>query len=182
MLSEKAKFMSPYRRGADDGYVMGAYFTAMFLAFFYQLRFPELAMLVLLMGAGVPAVVYMRLRRSFRCDGLSTPLSSLWMEGIVMFLCGSLLSGCVALVMMKFVEPGWLSTFVAASAEALRDNPHPSAPEVAEALDLIIERRMLPPAPVIVFESVWMAVLSGSLLSLIVAVMLRAGVRQKRPL
>ncbi len=99
---------SPYRRGADDGFVFGAYLTASFLTMVWSSAVPLLGLVSMLLLAGVPVFIYMKLRRSFVADCGHTLLSSLWMQGIATFACGSLIAGAVATAYLKWIEPDFI--------------------------------------------------------------------------
>lgn len=169
-----AKYMSPYKRGADDGFYFGGYLALLFVVFFYQWDHRLLAMPMLLLVLGVPVIVFGALRRSYLRDGRTTLLSSLWMQGIVMFFCGSLISGLVAYIMMTYVEPGWLVRIVRQMAEIFESQADDHSRRMAMICRNMLELRIVPSPIAIVFQSVWAAVLTGSLLSLLMGLLVRS--------
>lgn len=63
-----------FRRGADDGFLLGLYFSALFFAMVYSMAVPLLSMAALALMAGVPVVIYKFLRRSYVAS--TAPLAS----------------------------------------------------------------------------------------------------------
>lgn len=165
---------SPYRRGADDGFVFGLYLAATFLAMVLASRLPLLGLISLLMCAGVPVFIYIRLRRSFTADNGHTLLSSLWMQGIVTFACGSLIAGAVATAYLKWIEPDFIISKLREAIDFYAGSGWSRGEEVAETLRRMIDMHLVPSAVAIVVEFIWLSVFSGSLLSLLMALLARS--------
>ena len=99
---------SIYTRGAEDGAWMGLLFIAA-VALQTLAQGSLLATLIAdVLLVAVPAVLWVMLRRSYRYDRLLTTFSGLWMHGIMVFLCGSLILGLVAFMYMRFINPGFI--------------------------------------------------------------------------
>lgn len=99
-----------FRRGADDGFLLGLYFSALFFAMVYSMAVPLLSMAALALMAGVPVVIYKFLRRSYVAEYGTTRFSALWMQGIVTFFCGSLILALVSFVFMRWIEPDYIES------------------------------------------------------------------------
>lgn len=166
MENNQGRLLSPYKIGADDGLYFGLYLAAMFLAMFYCMTIPILSVIALTMVVVTPIIVYFRLRRTFYIDGKRTPMGSLWMQGIVMFFCGSLISGLVALFMMKIVDPGWLRRTLEISVNTL-EQLGDGHDDTYQLMQTMLDRNIIPSPIQIVFQSLWTAVLTGSFVSLI---------------
>ena len=171
MEKNQGRLLSPYKIGADDGFYFGLYLAVMFLAVFYSLTVRVFSVVAWFMVVVTPIIVYFALRRTFLIDGKRTPMGSLWMQGIVMFFCGSLISGLVALFMMRIVDPGWLRKVLEISVETLETFPGHSQNEAYELMRNMLDHNILPTPIQMVFESVWSAVLIGSFVSLICALL-----------
>ena len=76
---------SPYRRGADDGFLFGIYLTVMFFASIFAGSFAPLSLLALVMMVSVPVVIYRFMRSYHRSLGPSGTFAMLWMQGVMIF-------------------------------------------------------------------------------------------------
>lgn len=178
-MQEHERIPSPYKRGADSGFIFGIYLSAIFLTTFYGFEHQASGLISTLLMCGVPVYAFFALRRSYIADGCRSLLSALWMEGITMFFCGSLISGLVSFVCMRYVDPGWLTRVFTMAAEAAEAMPGDEGAEMAEMFRAVIENHAIPPAIAISFQTIWLAVLTGSLLSLIISAILKATMRPK---
>lgn len=165
---------SPYRRGADNGFLFGIYLIALFFAMIGAEYHGILGLLTMTMALAVPFMIYRFLRRSYTADHGTTPFSSLWMQGIMTFLCGSLISGVAAFVFMRWLDPAFMTRNAERAIEIYRTMDNPSATTIADGLEVLLRNGALPTPIQIVFQSIWGAVLSGSLLSLIVSAIVRS--------
>lgn len=165
---------SPYRRGADDGFIFGAYLTATFLAIVWSSGVPLLGLVSMLLLAGVPVFVYLRLRRAYVADCGHTLLSSLWMQGIATFACGSLIAGAVATAYLKWIDPDFIIDRLHEAIAFYSGSGWERGQEVADTLQRMIDMHLVPSAAAIVVEVIWLAVFSGSLVSLLMALLARS--------
>lgn len=99
---------SPYRRGADDGFLFGIYLTVMFFASIFAGSFAPLSLLALVMMVSVPVVIYRFMRSYHRSLGPSGTFAMLWMQGVMIFFCGMLIAGTALVVYMKWIHPGFV--------------------------------------------------------------------------
>lgn len=171
--------ISPYKRGADDGFPFGLLLSAIFLASFYSLDNPGLGLVTLILALAVPFVTFIFLKRAYTADGGATLLSALWMQGIVMFFCGSLIAGAVAAIFFKLVDPAWMTRALEQAIDAYSSMDTPQADDTANMLQAIVDNHLVPPAIQIVFQTIWLGVLSGSVLSFLTALVVRS--RRPRP-
>ena len=165
---------SPYKRGADDGVTFAIYLTALFFASIYSIDVPLLSFVVLLLVLGVPFMIYMYLRRAYVADKGFTLLSGLWMHGIMIFLCGSALSAVVQVIYLKWLNPHYISDMVKTAIDLYSQLPGENAERMTDILQKIIDNNMVPSAISIVMEMLWLSVFSGSLLSVLMALLVRA--------
>ena len=100
---------SIYARGADCGLWLGLCFIALFLLAAASMRVPALNIAVIATAACVPVLSYRFLRRTHVAAHGLTSFSALWMQGIVMFACGSLLLGAAAYAYIRLVEPRFVA-------------------------------------------------------------------------
>ncbi len=166
-------YKSPYKRGADDGAWFGICLSLIFITTVLSQSFPLLGMVSLGLMVCVPALVYMALRRSYTSDRYNTTLSALWMQGIMMFLCGSLISGLVSIIYLKWINPGYIHQLILTAIDAYRQTKDAQLAEIADGLQMMIDSGAVPTAPSLVFASIWTSVLTGSILSLIMGLIVR---------
>lgn len=171
MLTEQK---SVYRRGADDGLFFGIYLIIMFFASAFSMTIPFAGLLSIISVLGVPFIIYRFLRRSYINDNGTTQFSALWVQGITTFFCGSLISGIVALIYMKWINPDFILTQIQTLIDVYMANDWKEGKEIAEVLTKMIENNMLPTPINIVIESIWLAVFTGSILSMIASMIVQA--------
>ncbi|MDE6309622.1 MAG: hypothetical protein K2L81_05445, partial [Muribaculaceae bacterium] len=89
------------RRGAEQGLLMGVWLSATFVVAASSLWVNALSLLALLMMSAVPVMVYFMLRRTYIKDYCCTLYSELWMQGIMVFIGGSIIMASVSYLYMK---------------------------------------------------------------------------------
>lgn len=177
MMTEKERrreVTSPYKRGADNGFYFGIYLTGMFIAFLLSFKLSFFALVTLVMFVGVPFLIYRWLRRSYVADKGYTPMSSLWMQGIVIFACGSMISGVVAVIYLKWIDPEFIVKRLEETIALYQNSQWPQGREMADIMQRMIDYHIVPSAIQIVIETIWFAIFSGSLLSLLMSLLARA--------
>lgn len=175
-ISESIKAKSPFRRGADDGAVMGLMLIAVFftgaMSFDHKLASTLTPVLML---AGVPLLTYAMLRRSYVRDNGMTIFSSLWTQGIVTFFCGSLILAMFMYVYMRWLSPDFMRLTVSHIADFYDSIPdNPQSKEVAGIFHTMLDDNIFPSAISVAVEAIWLGVFSGSILSMLAAVAARS--------
>lgn len=165
---------SPYRRGAEDGFAFGAYIAAIMFGSIFATRLPLVGLLSSVLMVLVPVWVYVRERRYLRAEGGLASVSALWMQGIMMFGCGSVIAFSLVLIYMKWIDPGYLNHALADAVSVLQASGSADARELADEMSKILENGN-PLTPVTYcFGMIWSTMLSGSILSLLLAFIARA--------
>lgn len=167
-------YPSPYRRGAEDGLTFAIYLVVMFFASIYTTKVALLSLLVILMMLGVPFVIYRYLRRAFVADRGTSLMSALWMHGIMIFLCGSLLAGAVEVVWLRWIDPTYIVDQLHSVIDLYENSGWDRGEEMAEVLQRMIDNSLVPSAISIVMEMIWLSVFTGSLLSALISLLVRA--------
>lgn len=175
MDSNELRQRSPYKRGADYGAVFGVYLSALFLITAYSLEVPGLGLASFMLMLFVPFIIYYMLRRSYVADYGKTIFSSLWMEGIMIFACGSLIASVVAFVFMRWIQPDYLERTLRMvidtyNSGVMGERGH----EVAEILQAAIDQKRLPKPIELVVDMMWLEVFSGSILSMLMTLLVQA--------
>ncbi len=166
--------VSPYRRGADDGFLFGILLAAIFFAGDFSFTVPLLGLISMLLALSVPFVIYFFLRRAYVADYGTTQLSSLWMQGIMTFACGSAIAGLLAMVYLKWINPDFFSLRIAEAIEFYRSSGWESGERMADTLSAMVSAHVMPSAVQMVLEMIWLGIFSGSLLSLLMSLLARA--------
>lgn len=165
---------SPYRIGAERGLAFGMILCTMFFAYVYSTQVPFLSLVALGLFIFVPFWIYHRLRRTFVAESYATTLSGLWMQGIVIFACGSAICAAASIVYMKWIEPDFIINAVRQAISFYENSPTPRAAEVADILQRMIEIHAVPTPAAVAIEMLWLSIFSGSILSLLMALLARA--------
>lgn len=165
---------SPYAAGARRGLTLGAYLTVMFLLSMSGQQNAISSLLFLVMLASMPAVIYFWLRSTYRKDRGMTTLSGLWMQGITIFAGGALLSTTVAIGYFRWARPQFVAETVQQIISIYRTEPFSGAGEIASTMQTMLDTGTLPTAKDVALEMFWLTLFCGSILSLLIALIVRA--------
>lgn len=168
------QFKSVYQRGANTGFYFGLYLSALFFAMAYSMMVPGLSLLALVMMAAVPVIIYKCLRRMYVEEKGYSLLSGLWMYGIVIFFCGSLIAAAVSAIFLKWIHPGFMTEQIALSIDMLKSSGLKDGESMAEMLQLISDKGMIPGPAEVSIRTITFSVFTGSILSLIMAALAMA--------
>ena len=152
---------SPYRRGADDGFIFGAYLTVMFFASVFGL-----SLLAGVMAVCVPLVIYRFMLRYHRSLGPLGSFPMLWMQGVVIFFCGMLMAGAALVVFMKWISPDFVVEQMRAVAAVKGTMPGTQVDLAADMARKMLDANFVPAPIEIVVEMMMLAIVTGSLLSM----------------
>lgn len=173
--------ISPYRRGADDGFSFGLYMSVLFMSIVLGSQFPAGGLLSLVLMAGVPVVVFRRMVRFERDLAEHASLSFMWMHGVVTFICALLIASACLAVYLIWVEPGFILGQMQRIVDMGAQMPGTKVAEMGELFRLAIEERMVPTPMDLVKELFLTGVFTGSLLSLSISTV-RSAARRRRGL
>lgn len=160
---------SPYRRGADFGFIFGLYLTLMFFSSIFSPKLPLLGLLSLAMMVCVPVVIFIFIRRYDRELQECATFPMMWMLGVVVFVCGMLISGSLLVIYMKWIEPGFIVGQLEGLVELGRQSPGTFAAEAGKVAEQMIEANFIPSPMAIVSEMIMAAIVSGSILSITIS-------------
>ncbi len=164
---------SVYLRGAEDGLKMGPLLalTVVFIGMAYYTPWLFLPALVGIIA--VPSLTYILLTRSFIEDERRSSLSALWLHGICAFFFGGLFMALVAYIGMRWVKPSFIADQFRTVIEVYSSAPSADARDFAAALQKAVDARALPTPIEMALELLYGAVLTGSILSLILSLIIR---------
>lgn len=167
--TEKNIITSPYRRGADFGFIFGIYLTVMFFSPVLAPYIPLLGLLPFLMMAGVPAVIFYFIRRYDRELQECATFPMMWMLGVVIFICGIMIAGSLLIIYMKWIEPDLIFEQISALAENGSKYPGTFMAEAGHIAQEMIDAHFIPSATAVVSELIMAAIVTGSMLSIVIS-------------
>jgi hypothetical protein len=173
-MSENSTIPSVYKRGADDGLRLGIFMIASFLSAAYSVHIPVLGLLAFALAIAVPFVVYHFIKRDYLKYPEMGFFSAMWMHGIAAFFFGSILLAAVMYVFLRFIEPNFVIDNLRSAISIYRSLNMAEATEMANSLQLLIDKHLVPSAISFAVTSIWSVVFSGSMLSLLIALLVRA--------
>lgn len=173
MANDTANY-NVYRRGASDGALMGLVMCGIFASWALSMRWALASLAFPLLCLAVPVLAWWMLRRAYRADGAGSTFSMLWMHGICIFFFGMLLMAGLALVWLRWLEPGLVHESMAQAADVYAQLPSPQAQAMAADVRTLIDHGMVPRAIDVALALLWAGVFSGSILSIILAAIIRA--------
>lgn len=169
----KAQVKNIYARGADDGFWLGLYLAGLFAVSVLSLNVAVLNPVAFAMMCAVPFLTYFYLRRTHKAAHGMTLFSALWMQGITMFVCASLIFGLVSFVYLRWIDGGFLERVLRLGMEYYGSVPSESAQAMSDELRMVLESGAMPSASMIVMVWMWLIMFGGALLSLAVSVVVR---------
>ncbi len=172
IVETNQRLTNPYKQGADNGFVLGAYLSALFFTTAFALEVPLLGILSTCMIVAIPVIIFMMLRRTWIRDRGMSLFSSLWMQGIMAFACGGIISGLVAYVYIRWIEPEWLTSQVKNMISLYQSVEN--GQQVADILQTILKQGLLPTPIQMVIQMLWFEIFAGSVVSLLATLIVRA--------
>lgn len=127
------------------------------------------SLLSLLMMVGVPVVIFFFIRRYDRQLQECATFPMMWMLGVVIFVCGMLIAGALMVIYMQWIAPDFVLTQLQGVVELGRQAPGTALAEAADIASQMIEANFIPSPIAIVSELIMAAIVSGSLLSILIS-------------
>lgn len=182
-MSNSDNSKSIYRRGADDGLIFGLYLSLMFVVMAVALTGGSvLASLTgMAMILAVPVLLYFFLRKSYLADDRRSPFSAMWLQGICIFFFGSLLMSMTAYVYMRVIHAGFIPEVFETAREAYENTGTEDGATLARMIKKIQDNNLYPTPATVAMEIVWIAVFTGSMLSMLVSLIVRTVCRRQTP-
>lgn len=122
----------------------------------------------------VPMYVYRRLKATyFAAHGMMT-FSGLWLEGILHFVCASILLAFATFILLRWLVPGYLPALTAGVASFVAENPQWLDGSVTPDR---LQRYFASIRPIdISMTLMWAASFTGSIASLVIAAIVKSKV------
>lgn len=175
-MSNYNPIKSVYRRGADDGFFFGIYLSLMLLATFYSVSGPSMlsGLFSFAMIIGVPAVIYFFIRRGYKADHCRSQFSAMWLHGICIFFFGSLLMALTSYIYLRLINPAFISNMLEIARQTYAGLGTADANTIVNMIEQVQRTNAYPTAGGIAVEIIWLAVFTGSLLSMLLSLIIRA--------
>ena len=165
MEQTKSIFQSAGQWGLPFGlYLSCAAVTSIFADYFAPLN-----LLFFVLVLATPAVVYYFQRRRYIEDDGFTEFSALWILGIMLFILGLLISSVIAFLVLQYGRPGFMYEQAQRAIEVYSAMPEMRDSEMVKALQLMVDKHILPSPIEVVFSMFWLVSFVGSVLSAVTA-------------
>ncbi|MDE6332152.1 MAG: DUF4199 domain-containing protein, partial [Muribaculaceae bacterium] len=170
-MDNNPKTTDMFGRAAGIGPVAGLYFTALFLSVAYAGMYPALALVALVLFAAVPWLLYRRLWHN--CATVASVRTvTLWTEGIYTFLFGGLIMALLVYLWLKYIDAEYMTNQLTLAMKVLRENPDAATPEMRNTIETALQQGAMPGPIQIAMSLFWSVTFSGSVLSLLVALII----------
>ncbi|MCM1347804.1 MAG: DUF4199 domain-containing protein [Firmicutes bacterium] len=173
---------SPFQRGVDCGWIFGIYFMAMFLAWVFSESFTVLFLLVPVLAIWFPFIVYRLQKSEYQIKNAEFlgmrpygpfEVTDMWIYGIVMISCGTLISSVLIMVYLKWIDPEYVVRQLRRAIEVYNSTSDPSLAQAATMARALIDNQAVPTASTITLSLGLFTVASGSLVAGLMAVLVK---------
>ncbi|MGN0209834.1 MAG: DUF4199 domain-containing protein [Muribaculaceae bacterium] len=164
---------SVFRRGADDGLILGPLMiiTVILVAaspFYGWMLIPAFAAII-----AVPILSFYLIARGLKEDYPNTPFSATWMHGICMFLGGGIILALFAFIALRWWQPLYFQNLYAFTIDILQSQHDVNNQKLIDQMQMMIDRGLTPSPSDTAFELLYLVSFTGSILSLILALIAR---------
>lgn len=173
--------LSVYQHGASDGLLMGPLMGLTAILFGASAYHAWLFLPALLGMIAVPSLAYYRMAQTYRSFPLAATFSALWLEGICMFFFGSLIMAIFIYVAVKMFCPDFIVDQARLFVDFYGQIDDPQLQEIVRGIERAIATHSLPSPVAMAFEMVYFATFTGSMVSLLLALLVRAHRPPKPP-
>ena len=171
---EMKEVKSLYRRAAEYGVPFGIYLSIVSVSFVFIDKVPALSFMIFALLLALPFLTFCIQRQYFVKEYGFTQYSGLWMLGIMVFIFASLIMSLVTYVVVQLARPDWLYEWaqwlIAEGSRSVDSHIR----ESSLTLKNIVDNNLVPRAIEVVFLGFWFMSFLGSVLSAIMALVVRA--------
>lgn len=164
---------SLYKSAADDGLIMGGYLSLIFIVMIISVQSAAISFIGILLIIGLPVLLGFFLRRTYVREKGFTLFTSLWMQGILIFIFGSLICSVVSYIYLQYINPTFIYDQVKSALNLYESINEFKNMEFVKTMKLAIEQKLLPTPIQFVVQMIWVTGFFGSILSLFVALIVR---------
>lgn len=164
---------SIYKYASECGVSVGLYLTLMSACVLMSIKIPALPLLLLPLILCLPIILWVNLRKIVKADPTYNKFASLWLGGIYTIIFGTLICTFLSALYIFFIEPNFVYQYVTNALTAVEMSPMASEYESTVALMReAMEAHILPSGFEFVTTMAWFTCFSGSLLSLVIALLM----------
>lgn len=167
---------SLFKQAAEWGLPFGIYLSVVAVGFIFSDKHVAIAALAMAMVLLTPVVVYRWLKKRYVADDGLTTFSNLWMTGILIFMCGSLIACGVSLAVIELLRPDYFyeqAQLLIAQYDAQPELFADGMRDVVATLRLVIEKHGAPRSIDLALTGFWFSSFAGSLLSALLAAFIK---------
>lgn len=164
---------SPASCGARNGLTFGLFMTAMYFAMLFSTR----SMLINLMALGLMLYAPVYLYNLVRADHVrlrgAYSTGSLWLDGLLTTVFGSLIAAAALLIFLRWIHPGFLYEEIMNSLEIIRRSGNAASVDMAATIERALDNGLSLSPAMFAMSMMWLAAFLGSIFSLAIAAILR---------
>lgn len=164
---------SVYKFASEAGLPVGLYFILISICFFLSVRVPFLQTLMLPLIIAFPFFLGYLMKRMARTEPTYNRFSPLWLFGIYSVIFGSLICALFAGIYLSYIDSSFLVRYI---TQAIADiNASPAAKDYRATVEMMqeaLDSHILPSGMQFVSSMAWFTCFSGSILSLVLALIL----------
>lgn len=164
---------SIYERAAYNGLWMGLYFVVLFLLMVATIRLGVLNILVMAMICFTPFLIYRQLKRTHLDAHGMESFSGLWMQGILTFCCGSIILCAASYIFLRWCYPTFMYDSCLQILDMYKATPEMPKDTLFDVATAIVEKRFAIRPTDIALAYLWSAAFTGSILSMILATVVK---------
>ena len=123
-----------------------------------------------------PFIIYRWLKKRYNAEEGRTSFSNLWMMGILIFMCGSLIACGVSWAVMEYLRPNFFyeqAQHIITQYEATPERFADGMQEVVTTLRMVIEKQGAPRSIDLALTGFWFCSFAGSLLSAFISALIK---------
>lgn len=170
---------SIYKYAAEAGVPAGLYLTLLSACVLLSIEFPALPILVLPLAIGFPFLLWKLLKRIVTEVPAYNKFATVWLGGIYTVIFGTLICMFLSALYITFVEPDFVWKYVSNAIAAVENST--MSGEYANATALMreaMDAHLLPSNFEFLTTMGWLTCFSGSVLSLVLALILNKSGRK----
>lgn len=170
---------SIYKYASEAGLPMGIYLTLMSFSLLLSVKFQILSTFLLPLTIVFPFFLGFLIRKISRIEPSYMKFSSLWLGGIYTVIFGTLICMFSSMLYLTFIEPGFIGIYCNNLITTIESSPLAEEyMSTVEVLRRAKDSHLLPSAFDFITTMGWLTCFTGSIFSLVIALILSRGGRK----
>jgi hypothetical protein len=163
-----------FGHSANDGAVLGILLAAFAIFMMLSTTNGFFVLIGFAIFIAVPFLIYNFLKRAYINSNYNATFSMLWLQGINTFICGGLIMALAIFVYLRFIEPNFITDQISQMIDLLNETGDAGSASLASSLETLMKNKQLPTPISVAFSNMFSVVFTGSLLSAVVSLIVRA--------